>query len=726
MRAQSIRLFRGAALILGLAPALAAAQAVNGNNSGSDSSRTRLRAVTITATRQKTDVHDVPSPVSVVDAIAIAEKTANTASDLLRELPGVDVIGSGANQARPSIRGQRGQRILLLQDGLRLNNSRRQQDFGELPALVDVAMIDRVEVVRGPSSVLYGTDAIGGVINLITRAPSFEGTPGVGARVAYRYGSAGAQSKTEALVNGRTGGWAFELAGSARVAGNYQAPAGSFGNITLKNNTTLIDGGVRDRNARAYLGWRGKGGTGAFAKVEQYAADDAGFGYIPPELLGGDQTKIQILYPHQEFQKLTLGYSASRLALPVADKLDLTAYASGNKRNLAQNIFAPFGPGTPPGAGVDIRTRNFTDLGSVGFRAEATKVLARDVITYGADFFRDQSANTDSSQTTVIGFGPPTPRSNTRTQVPNASLQSLGLFLQNDLRLHDQLSVIVGGRLQFVRSEPTATKGRTDPLNSHSNSTGVYAANAIWRATPALSVVATVGRGFRSPNLVERYFDGPTPEGSAYQSAAPDLKPEQSVNLDGGLKYRVGRLNAEAFLFENNITDAIQTQATGVKVGTLPGYTNVNIGKLRTRGAEAAVDVLLDAGFSLGANWATITSKNILNPTVPVADTYANKLNLSLGWRQQNGRFWGEYVIRRNGEQKDIQVGTSPVGNSLPAFTVHTVRAGLRGWAIGSVRQDLSLTINNLGNTLYAEAANSSFFRPEPGRTLILGLATTF
>ena len=146
--------------------------------------------------------------------------------------------------------------------------------------------------------------------------------------------------------------------------------------------------------------------------------------------------------------------------------------------------------------------------------------------------------------------------------------------------------------------------------------------------------MATIGRGFRSPNLVERYFDGPTPEGSAYQSAAPDLKPEQSVNLDGGLKYRADRVNAEAFLFDNNITDAIQTQATGAKVGTLPEYTNVNIGKLRTRGAEATVDVLLDAGFSIGANWATIASKNILNPTVPVADTYANKLNLSLGWHQ--------------------------------------------------------------------------------------------
>ena len=113
--------------------------------------------------------------MSVIDSAAIAEQPPNTATDLLRELPGVDVIGTGTNQVRPSIRGQRGQRILLLQDGMRLNNARRQQDFGEIPALVDVSTIQRVEVVRGPASVLYGTDAIGGVMNIITRAPSFEG-----------------------------------------------------------------------------------------------------------------------------------------------------------------------------------------------------------------------------------------------------------------------------------------------------------------------------------------------------------------------------------------------------------------------------------------------------------------------------------------------------------------------------------------------------------------------
>ncbi|NIW86532.1 MAG: TonB-dependent receptor plug domain-containing protein, partial [Gammaproteobacteria bacterium] len=101
-------------------------------------------------------------PVSVIGSRVLQQIAPNTVTELFKGLPGLDVTGTGANQGRPMIRGQRGQRILLLQNGIRLNNSRRQQDFGALPALIDISGVERVEVVRGPASVLYGTDAIGG------------------------------------------------------------------------------------------------------------------------------------------------------------------------------------------------------------------------------------------------------------------------------------------------------------------------------------------------------------------------------------------------------------------------------------------------------------------------------------------------------------------------------------------------------------------------------------
>jgi outer membrane receptor protein involved in Fe transport len=710
-----------------LVPAIAAAQQGGPATNADSANRARsLRTVTVTATRRSTDVHDVAQPVNVLDSTVIRSKLPNTAADLLREIPGVDVIGTGVNQARPVIRGQRGQRILLLQDGIRMNNSRRQQDFGEIPALVDVSSIERVEIVRGPASVLYGTDAIGGVINMIGRAPSFGTTPAINGRVGYEYGSAGSLSKVDGRADGHAGSFAYMLSGNGRVAGDYDAPSGTFGNVKLANKTTLLNSGVRDHNVSGSIAWRAGNGATVFVRAEQYVADKAGFGYVPPSVLGGDQTKIEILYPHQDFQKLTTGLTSGTLHSPLADKIEVTAYASRNKRDLAQNIFAPFGPGTPPGAGANIKTYNFTDLGTVGGRAEATKVAANTILTYGIDVFRDRSVNTDSSRTTIVGFGPPIVQTSKTAQVPNATLASFGTFVQGDVRIHEQFSVILGGRWQNTTSTPTATAGRTDALTGHDNSTFVYAANAIYRATPALSVVASVGRGFRSPNLVERYFDGPTPEGSAYQSAAPDLKPETSVNYDGGFKFRDGRVVAEAFVFQNDIKDAVTIAPTGAKKNNLPVYTNVNVGALRAQGVELAATVLLARGFSVSGNYSTLKSKNVANPALPIGDTYANKLNLALGWTERRGRLWAEYAVRRNGDQKDIVVGSSPVGNVLPAFTVQSIRGGIRGWTIAGVRQDLTVIVNNLANVLYAETANSSFFRPEPGRLVKVAISTGF
>lgn len=713
-----------AAVTLALPLALCAQQgSANKTNTDSTTSRARaLQAVTVTATRQKTNVHDVPTPVSVIDSASLREKQPNTAADLLREMPGTDVIGVGTNQQRPSIRGQRGQRILLLEDGLRLNNARRQQDFGELPALVDVSTVDRVEVVRGPASVLYGSDAIGGVINLITRTPSFAGASGLSGRAGYRFGSAGDQSRTEALLLGHNDHWAFELNGAARVAGNYDAPAGSFGKVTLKSNTTMLDGGVRDHNVRAQLGWRGEKGAGAFLRTEQYAADDAGFGYVPPSILGGDPTQIRIRYPRQNFQKLTTGWQSGSVQSALFDRVDVLAYGSRNKRDLAQDILVPAGPN----ATIGISTANFTDLATVGGRVEATKVLSRAVLTYGVDFFNDRSEGTDSSLTTIIGFGPTMKIASNKPQVPNASLTSYGVFVQANTQLTDRLAIIAGGRFQDVTSNPRETPGRTVSVTNHNNSTTVYAVNSIYRATDDVSLVASVGRGFRWPNLVERYFDGPTPEGSAYQVAAPDLQPETSVNFDLGAKVRMAGMNLEAFIFQSKITDGIQTVPTGAKQSGLPVYQNTNVAALRTDGAEIAADVPLGNGITAGVNWSTVKTKNVLNPTVPVGDTYSQKLNLSLGWRSVSGRFWGEYAVRHNGEQKDIQVGASAIGPVLPAFTTQLLRAGVRGWAVGHVRQDLSLTVNNVTNVLYAEAANSTFFRPEPGRSVMLSVVTSF
>ena len=681
---------------------------------------TVLNKVTVTATRSPKTVFRTASPVVVVDSTRIRATLPDGVAELLRESPGIDITGTGANQGRPIIRGQRGQRILLLEDGIRLNNSRRQQDFGEIPALVGLDAIDRVEVVRGPASVLYGTDAIGGVINLITVQPKYGGTGNrINGRASYNYSTSDRQQRPSSAVVGQVGRFGFAAAGSYRDARAYDAPAGQFGNVRLSDQTRVMDTGVRDKSVVLQSGYGFSEYQGVSVKVSRYTAHDAGFGFVDNAALGAPNAPIiQIHYPDQNYQKLTLQYRGNALGLPFADRAEVTGYTSDNDRTLTLGVFVPFGPGTPPGAGVRVDSRNFTDVRTVGFRAEAAKSMGRHLFTYGMDFFRDRTDNTDSSVTTVIGFGPPRPQLNDTATTPNAEFRSVGIFAQGDMSITDRLSAVLGTRWQSVTAGTRSTPRITSPLTEATDATAVGAANVLYRLTDRVNLIASVGRAFRSPNLIERFFKGATPEGSGYQLPNAGLKPERSFDVDLGLKVGTEKLYAEGFVFRNEVRDGIRIAATGTKVGAFNAYQNVNVDRVRDQGAEMLVQARLVQGFALGGTYTRYSSKNVLEPLNPVGDTYSSKITGSLGWRTPSGRFWSEYAVRMNGERKDVDLGTSPVGAVLPSFAVHSIRGGARLFSIGAVSNNLTVVVNNLTNALYAEFSNASFFRPEPKRTL--------
>ena len=716
-----------------LAAAVTAANAQSASRSDSaraDSSRKRMTSlsqVTITATRTEKDVFDTPSAVSVIDSATLERRLPNTPVDAFRDLPGLDVTGVGTNQTRPTIRGLGGQRILLLEDGLRLNNSRRQQDFGELPAIAGISGIDRVDVVRGPASVLYGTDAIGGVVNIITAGlPSV--SDGLHGWVGYRYSTADQQQTPSAGLEGRFGRLAFRASGAYRDTKSYDAPSGRFGDVSFDDDVKVNDTGVRDYSYNALAGWDlGKSQT-LTARAERYTARNAGFGYVANADLGAtDAPTIQITYPDQDVQRYSLGWRALSLGAAVADRAEVTTYLQENTRHLDLDVFIPFGQGLPPTAGVTSQQRNWTDMRTLGFRAEATKLVgARTLLTYGADAFEDRSDNTDSSVTIVTGFGPPQVEASTRPQVPNASFRSAGVFAQGDVRLADRVSVIVGGRYQDVLAKTRSTPGITDPVSESKDRTAVGAANLLVRAMSGLNLIASIGRGFRSPNIVERFFEGPTPEGSGYQARNPNLDPETSVNLDLGARWRQDVFFAEGFVFQNDVHDGIAIAPTGDTINELPVYQNVNVEKLRFRGLELTAGARALSGFDLSANFSRIESKNVTDPNSPVGNTYSRKFAFDAAWHPIANRLSFGYSLRHNGEQKDVIAGTSPVGDVLPAFTVHDVRAEAALIDRGRNRTSLVVRVNNLTNELYAEFANASFFRPEPRRNVSTAIVVGF
>lgn len=715
---------------------------------------------TVTATGSAIDTFGLATPVIVIEEERVQELQPNNASDLLRNEPGVDVNGVGPNQGRPIIRGNRGLRVLFLQNGLRMNNARRQTDFGEIVGLVDMEYVQRMEVVRGAASVLYGTDAVGGVLNLITRVPAPGSGTGFKGTVGYRYSDTDNQSKGSAGISGFANDFSYELAGTLRDTDDYEVPAGSFGDITLEEDTVVNNTAIEDRSLNAYAGYRLNDSHALFGRWSRYRAKQTGFGFVDPELIGDDSGNlVEILYPFQDFDRYTIGYSAAGLNSAAASSIDVQGYYQDNEREFGNNIFVNIGAPFGLPSDLTFNTLNFTDVETFGFRAEVRKLLGdKHLLTYGGEYFSDDSFNTDESLTVTtlrapfpIDFicGPsgaiPFPfecvfeDEDNVANTPNADNIGSGLFIQDTFMATSRFTAIYGAR--YARSETNAkeTPGLDVTGLDFSDDGVVGALNLSYAVKPVFNLVGSVGTAFRAPNIVERLFNGVTPEGIGYQVLNPSLVSETSLNWDVGFKFRNRNAFFDATYFNNVIDDAIvQVSLSDEEISMLPpevqdeietaGVSFViqqrNAEKLTIEGVEVAGGYSWFNGFSLGANYTHQTGEADLGSAAadPTGDTYSDKIAGYFRYAQPKGRWWAEYRIRHNGEQDQVLdpgQDPGPIGDVLPAFTVHAVGGGVTAYESARWSHQIGLSVENLTNELYAEFSNASFFRPQPARTII-------
>ncbi|MFN7963024.1 MAG: TonB-dependent receptor [Thermoanaerobaculia bacterium] len=705
-----------------------------------------FEATTVTATGSAVDEFEIATPVTVLGASQIEQRAPQNAAALLASEPGVDVNGVGPNQPRPVIRGQRGLRVLLLEDGLRLNNARRQTDFGEITGLVDIEDVDAVEIVRGPASVLYGSDALGGVLNVITKTPSYRQGQALGGAFGVRYGSAGDEQRVFGSADGRAGKFSYRLGLTYRDASEYKAASGSFGRVHLAKDTPVRDTGVTDKSASFHLGYQLSDEHSLALRWHRYKAGETGFGFVEPSLLGeGDDARIRILYPNQDFDRWTLSYLGSNLHSWAVDNLDVQAYRQSNQRELANQIDVNIGPIFPgaPNSSVHADTLNKTDLDTTGLRLEAVKLAGqRHLITYGFEGTQDDSHNTDASViTTTIRFPfPPFERvrvtSDNVANAPNATNRNYGVFAQDEVTATEKLKLTVGGRYQRVETQAEATPGWDTRGLDFSDSAVVGAVSGLYRLKDYLHLVASYGTAFRAPNIIERLFNGPTPEGAGYQILNRDLTSETSSNFDLGLKYRRQNAIAQATVFRTEIKDGIvQEFLSPAEVAALPPAVQEairqsgarfvvqqqNVEKLRYEGVEVSLAYRSPRGLSVGGNYTYLDGKRIDSSAVPIGDTFGEKINFYAHYQPTGGRYWVEYRFRHNGREKanlDPDEPDPAVGRTLPAFTVHTLSGGVTLFERGNQRHSLALVVDNLTNELYAEFSNATFFRPQPKRNV--------
>ena len=584
-----------------------------------DSAR-RLAPVVVTATRAPVRADEIPQRVVTITRDQIERTPVNDAVDALKKLAGVDVVqypsllgGIGIRGFQPTV-GSVQQTVLILIDG-------RPSGVYNL-STVDLANIERIEVLKGPASALYGSSAMGGVVNLITR--SSHGA--LGGAVSAAYGTF-AQSELTGRAGGvvaRPGGYAIDADVAARrydEAQNYRIGRGGLFRGLVGDDATKIytgtstpsrtirdtvgNGVVRDyttfvtNSGSARVGVALPGAMRIDVRGELFRATDV--------LSPGDVFSIGSDYPgngrknvRRGTQDVTIGRDLRALGADTASGAltqapTLRLY---NARERAEYFDAPTGPSFVSYTGTTL---------TKGLQLQDVLRYAGQSLTAGFDASRIDATSQSFYQSSGV-------TTQTGTYSPDSRLASAAGFAEARLRSPDgRVTGTLGGRLDRITLDVRQTPFRSDITPGTSDFT-VF--------NPSAGLQVALGGGLRAHTTAGRAFVAPDAFGMAgfAQTASttnaqitvgnPNLRPEHSVTVDGGLAYSIPRsaLDLDVTYFNTNVTDRITiaraafgagqrpTTAAGAQIGSI--QTSANAGQARIRGLEA--NVRYDVAHALG------------------------------------------------------------------------------------------------------------------------------
>jgi vitamin B12 transporter len=506
--------------------------------------------IVVTATRLETPEKKIGSSLTVVSGDELVRTGKAFVLDALEAALGLSTVRNGGPGATASVsvRGANSEHTLFLLDGLELNdpiNPSRSYDVSHLP----LSQVERIEILRGPQGLLYGSDALGGVINIITRAG--RGRPRLALAsstdtlrsVAADLSLAGSGKKTDysfALFHERTAGVS---AASAFYAGNTEKDgyrdlslAARFGYAPRPASSLTFT--VRAAKARTELDDFGGPGGDDPNNVQDYGS-----------LLVRGQYRG--LSPSGRWERtVSLSWLGARRdndnpvdALHPAES-DRSFYRSGiAKLDWQNNLFLH--PANTLTAGLELENE-----------------------TGRSDYVSDGA------------YG------HSESIFPSARAGSAGVYLLDHWELRDRLFVTAGARADLHSRAGTAVTFRVAP--------------AYLIAATRTRLKATLGSGFKSPSLYQLF----APTTSFGPVGNPLLRPERALGWDAGVEQELaaGRVLLALTWFENSFRDLVDFDFAA-------GY--VNIGRARTKGLEASAEARLAGGARLAASYTRLSARDI-------------------------------------------------------------------------------------------------------------------
>lgn len=634
----------------------------------------RKNQIVVTATRTEVKAEDVPLTVSLITEEQIANELATDIRDLVRFEPGVSVqrqparfgaaLGATGRAGNDSfnIRGIGGNRVLIQVDGVRVPDG---FSFGAQAAgrgdYVDLGIVKSVEILRGPSSALYGSDGLAGAVSFVTSDPAdfLTGGKSVGGLVRSAYSSADQEFAETAIIAGRSGDWSV-MAAYTRRDWQELDNKGTNPGIVFPVGTAGTSGLVP--------------GTGPQRTLPnpQDGKSNAALARIVYDPANGHKLRLTGEYLDTDLYTNGLtGVTATRNAAGViTSSVDRLEGFDGGKRKRVSLDWSWEGEGAIDFARVALywqggednqyteedrtpaadRTRlNTFENRVIGAAADARADFATGSISHRLVFGGDISKTRQrgSRDGTVPPFGETFP---TRA-FPSTDFTRAGLFVGDEIAVADG-RLLLYPALRFDWYDLSPDDDPLLPAFAGAKQDGSRVSpkfGAVFKITDEVRLFGNYATGFKAPEpgQVNQFFSNLA---SGYTSIPnPDLGPERSTSFEGGLRFSTDAISLDVTAFSARYKDFIsQEQVSGSFTPADPAiFQFVNLDRVRVKGAEARFEGRASSGLyaTLALSYAT---GDVIEPNgarSPLSTIDPLKLVAGVGYRAPGGRFGGQLIM---------------------------------------------------------------------------------
>jgi len=631
-----------------------------------------LPPVQVSASAVATTALESPQPVSVLAGGELRTAQASSVGETLEGVAGVRSWSTGPGVGKPVIRGLSSNRVLVVADGQRMEYQQWGDEHSPNVETVDAASI---EVVRGPASVLYGSDALGGVVNVVRRPlPDAIGArPFVAGKLSAAYATNNRAPDGTLMLEGARGGLGWRGSVTGRTSEDLRTPG------RVQFNT-----GNRALNGNGAVGWRGAWGTATLSasrrdeRVEIHEDPAVNPVFTGYQLLRDDRVRADVQLPVR----------AARLEAGI-----------GWERNRRSE----FNDAAVPEVATGLLSRALT--ADVRFHHAPLGPVAG---TLGLSAMR----------VAFDGYG-------SSALVPDNRWHSIGAYAFEQATL-GRWDLSAGGRVDHrvlaVDDEPAlGVTARSQSWQAATGNVGV-----LYRVAEPLALVVNAGRGFRTPSGPELFANGVHAGVLAYEIGNPDLAVETSLNLDAAVRAQTSRVRAEVSVFRNAIDNYIYLRPTGERHAPsgLPVY-RFEQGDAVLTGLEASAEVRPWTALQLRASADHVRGQNTATDT-PLP--WIPPFRLTWGARLQGdvGRALRDGYVGVNGETHARQRHLDPKDFAPPGYTLLHFEAGFVVPVAGEdVTVDLSL--RNALDARYTRFMNRyKSYALEMGRNLLLKVGMPF